>query len=148
MIMISFLTPNMIDALIWTVPNVVSILIRPYLVRYVHTVHKSYRVRNQALMVNFFLLVGAIGALVIAQSTLMNNSKKGFHVSFFVQLFQALRIFVCSIGWTLTGTSFEMCDYFIDKFKETLQDEFYIKKSAQITTDKKDDNNESSSLKN
>lgn len=88
MIMISFLTPNIVDALIWTVPNILSIFIRPYLVRYVHAVHKSYRVRNEALMVNFFLLVGAIGALVIAQSTLMNNSKKGFHVSFSPQFFR------------------------------------------------------------
>lgn len=81
MIMISFLTPNIIDSMIWIIPNIISILIRPYLIRYVHKVHKTHRTRSEALLLNFFLFLGAFGALVIAQSTLMNESKKGFHVN-------------------------------------------------------------------
>lgn len=80
MIMISFLTPNIIDSLIWTIPNIISIFIRPYLIRHVHKVHKTHRVRSEALIMNFFLFLGALGGFIIAQSTLMNDSKKGFHV--------------------------------------------------------------------
>jgi len=46
MMMITFLTPNIIDSLVWIIPNIIAILIRPYLIRYVHKSHKLHRMRS------------------------------------------------------------------------------------------------------
>ena len=82
--MISFMTPNIVDSLIWIIPNIIAILIRPYLIRYVHKAHKSHRMRSEAFLINFFIILATVGAFMISQSGLMNHSKKGFHVRFFL----------------------------------------------------------------
>lgn len=99
MMMITFLTPNIVDSLIWIIPNVISVFVRPYLIRYVHKTHRLHRIRSEAILVNVLLVLVAVGSFLIGQSGLMNDSKRGFH---------GLRILVCSIGWTLTGMSLEL----------------------------------------
>ena len=65
-LMIHYATPDVLDAFIWIIPNILTILIKPYLIRHVHR-HSSPR-STEYLIVLFGLLVGALGCVGVGLS--------------------------------------------------------------------------------
>jgi hypothetical protein len=55
-----------VDSFVWITPIVIAILVRPYIVRYVHSL--SYKVYREISMVSLFLIVGAVGCLLVGES--------------------------------------------------------------------------------
>lgn len=44
MLMITHGNPDMVDSFVWIVPIIIAIILRPYLIRYVHNInYKVYR---------------------------------------------------------------------------------------------------------
>ena len=64
--MIHYATPNIIDAFIWIIPNIIAILIRPYCIRLVHRNKENFFIEFEILQT--WLLVGSCGCLLVALS--------------------------------------------------------------------------------
>lgn len=96
-LMISFGTPNIVDAFIWILPNVLSILLRPYLINMVHiTVHRE---QAEVDIISASGLAAALGCGLV-----------GFSCLFESVLW--IRIAACTIGWTLMDLGLELQLFF------------------------------------
>ena len=76
MLMIVHGMTNEVDSFVWIVPIIIAILVRPYIVRYVHQIH--YKVYREIAIVSFFLGVGAIGCFMVGHSCNMTGKKQVF----------------------------------------------------------------------
>jgi hypothetical protein len=74
MLMIVHRTPNELDSFVWIVPIIIAILIRPYIVRYIHQIH--YKVYREISIVSFFLLFGALGCFICGWSCQITGKNK------------------------------------------------------------------------
>ena len=74
MLMITHKTSDEVDSFVWIIPIILGILIRPYIVRYVHQVtHKVYR---EVSLVSLFMVLGAIGCYIVGLSCDMQGKSK------------------------------------------------------------------------
>jgi hypothetical protein len=98
-------TPAWLDSFIWITPIVIAVLLRPYIVRFIHQINlKVYREINITCIA---LLVGAMGCFITGYSCDVEKRGKD---SIFSRTF--LRILICTIGWTLMDVGFEFSLFF------------------------------------
>lgn len=64
--MISYDTPNLIDAFVWILPNFLAILARPACVRYIHTV--AIPRQAELSLISYLILLGSCGCCLVAVS--------------------------------------------------------------------------------
>lgn len=64
--MIVHQTPSYIDSFVWIVPVIIAVLIRPYIIRYVHQI--NFKVYREIHIVSFFLIFAAIGCFIVGFS--------------------------------------------------------------------------------
>ena len=102
MLMITHGTPDEVDSFVWIVPIVLAVLIRPYIIRYVHQL--TYKVYREVSMVSLFLVLGAIGCYIVGVSCTITGKSKVFR-----------KALTCTIGWTLMDIGFELCQFFAAK---------------------------------
>jgi hypothetical protein len=69
-LMISFSTPNIVDAFIWIIPNLLSIFLRPYLIRYIHIRALSGRLKiyKELNIATVLLFLAGLGAMLVVKS--------------------------------------------------------------------------------
>ena len=66
MLMIVHKTPDLLDSFIWITPIIIAVLIRPYIIRFIHKIKlKVYREIN---VIIFFLMLGGIGCFLVGYS--------------------------------------------------------------------------------
>jgi len=66
MVMITHKTPDLIDSFIWIVPIILAVLIRPYIIGFIHNIKlKVYREINVIILL---LIVGGIGCFLVGHS--------------------------------------------------------------------------------
>ena len=104
-LMIEFGTPDNVDAFIWIIPNIISIIIRPYLIHIVHKTHE--REQSELDMIYVFGVLAAGGCALVAISCFINS---------FV-----LRIVSCTLGWTFMDVGLELVDFFAGKLRIKLE---------------------------
>lgn len=104
--MISLHTPDIIDSFIWIIPNILSILLRPYLTMF--ALSDSKKARNTELsLIGSMMLVGITGCFLVGASIYLFGGK-------------AMRIIICTLGWTLMDFGFEMVQYFSERYCECM----------------------------
>lgn len=65
--MIAYETPNILDIFIWIIPNIIAILIRPKLIKYVHSVFSARQA--ELALISHFMLGGTLGCILVALSS-------------------------------------------------------------------------------
>lgn len=66
MIMIVHKTPAWLDSIVWISPIIVAVLLRPYIVRFIHQINlKVYREIN---VTSVALILGALGCFITGAS--------------------------------------------------------------------------------
>jgi len=66
MLMITYKTPDKVDSFVWIAPIILAILIRPYVIRFVHQL--NFKIYREIAVVSFFMCMGAVGCLIIGLS--------------------------------------------------------------------------------
>ena len=74
MLMITHKTSDEVDSFVWIIPIILGILIRPYIVRYVHQV--TYKVYREVSLVSLFMVFGAIGCYIVGLSCDMQGKSR------------------------------------------------------------------------
>ena len=66
--MIYFGTPDAIDSFIWIIPNILSIFIRPYFIRFIH--RRKDKLFAEYSLVFLFLICGLSGCILVSLSVI------------------------------------------------------------------------------
>lgn len=66
MVMITHGNPDTVDSFVWIVPIIIAIILRPYLIRYIHNI--NYKVYREITLVSVCLVLGAFGCYLVGLS--------------------------------------------------------------------------------
>jgi hypothetical protein len=77
MLMITHGNPNTLDSFVWIVPIIIAIFLRPYLVRYIHSI--NYKVYREINLISICLVLGALGCYLVGLSCNLNKKSQVKH---------------------------------------------------------------------
>lgn len=122
-LMIHHQTPDLLDSLIWLLPLLASIAMRPALARYVHECQVARHA--ELVLIAWGVFGAALGGAIVALSAHLASQK----------IMPELQLWVCAFGWTVSGTCFELVLFFVQKARDRMEKLEYPQKniSAEAT---------------
>ena len=113
--MITHKTSDEVDSFVWIIPIILGILIRPYIVRYVHQV--TFKVYREVSLVSLFMVLGAVGCYIVGLSCdMQGRSRVGIFLFSCLEEFSLVRL----VG-LLWASVFNFANFLQPKLKKVLK---------------------------